>query len=82
MTVHWVAITVDKSLLRLGPEHGVTLFGSAQVQTTFAKEAFVAGIDNGIKPLNAAALQYVDQVRQLESACATLPVVSVRTRFQ
>lgn len=36
--------------------------GSAQVRTTAAKEAFVAGMDNGIKPLNAAALQYVDQV--------------------
>lgn len=31
------------------------------VQTTSSKEAFIAGIDNGIKPLNAAALQYVDQ---------------------
>ena len=36
--------------------------GSAQVRTSAAKEAFVAGLDNGIKPLNAAALQYVDQV--------------------
>jgi len=33
-----------------------------QVQTAQAKEAFAAGFDNGIKPLNAAALQYVDQV--------------------
>ena len=36
-----------------------------QIQTTSAKEAFIAGIDNGIKPLNAAALAYVDQVNRL-----------------
>ena len=54
---------MDASMMK-HPKMKVTLFGPAQVQTTFAKEAFVAGIDNGIKPLNAAALQYVDQVRQ------------------
>lgn len=25
-------------------------------------EAFIAGVENGLKPLNAAALKYVDQV--------------------
>ena len=34
----------------------------AQIDTSLAKEAFVAGTQNGIKPMNAAALQHVDQV--------------------
>lgn len=33
-----------------------------QIDTTSAREAFVAGTTNGLKPLNAAALQYSDQV--------------------
>lgn len=33
------------------------------VDTIMVKEAFIAGVDNGLKPLNVAALKYIDQVR-------------------
>ena len=33
-----------------------------QVNTVMVKGAFVAGMTNGLKPLNVAALKYVDQV--------------------
>jgi len=32
------------------------------VDTIMVKEAFIAGVDNGLKPLNVAALKYIDQV--------------------
>lgn len=34
-----------------------------QVNTVQVKEAFIAGLKNGLKPLNVAALKFVDQVR-------------------
>lgn len=33
-----------------------------QVDTFMVKEAFIAGMTNGLKPLNVAALKFVDQV--------------------
>ncbi len=33
-----------------------------QVNTLQTKEAFIAGVENGLKPLNVAALKFVDQV--------------------
>ena len=41
---------------------GSTDWCLAQVDTFMAKEAFIAGMTNGLKPLNVAALKYVDQV--------------------
>ena len=56
---------------RLGKGSPEAFPACKQIQTTSSNEAFIAGIDNGIKPLNAAALQYVDQV-SLHSCCSCL----------
>jgi predicted dinucleotide-utilizing enzyme len=56
----------EEGLLPDGARRALTLLDSicaAQIDTTMVKEAFIAGAVNGLKPLNAAALKYVDQVQ-------------------
>ena len=40
----------------------------------------MAGADNGLKPLNAAALQYIDQVPQEPKEASSLRAPSVRVQ--